>query len=252
MTVFTRRLLRLAVTAGALSALGACSAVDRLASVGQAPMFEPIDNPTLRSDYRPVDMPMPQAEIVTYAPNSLWRTGAQAFFKDQRANRVGDLVTVLIDIADEAELENRTSRSRDNTDSLGIGALFGYEAALSQILPEAIDPENAVNINSALENIGAGTIDREETVKLKLAAVVTQSLPNGNLVIEGSQEMRVNYELRALQIRGIVRPEDIEANNTISYEKIAEARIAYGGRGQLFDVQQPRYGSQVLDVINPF
>ena len=252
MTVFTYRFLRLAAAAGALSALGACSAVDRLASVGQAPMFEPIDNPTLRSDYRPVDMPMPQAEIVTYEPNSLWRTGAQAFFKDQRANRVGDLVTVLIDIADEAELANRTARSRDNTDSLGIGALFGYEGALSQIFPEGITPENAVNINSALENVGSGSIDREETVKLKLAAVVTQSLPNGNLVIEGSQEMRVNYELRALQIRGIVRPEDIEANNTISYEKIAEARIAYGGRGQLFDVQQPRYGSQVLDVINPF
>ncbi|MBL26841.1 MAG: flagellar basal body L-ring protein [Rhodospirillaceae bacterium] len=252
MPLIDRRFLRFAIVAAALAALNACSAADRLASIGQEPMFEPIDNPTLRPDYRPVDMPMPQAEVVTYAPNSLWRTGAQAFFKDQRANRVGDLVTVLIDIADEAQLDNQTTRSRDNTDSLGIGALFGYEAALSQILPEAIDPENAVNINSALQNTGVGSIDREETVKLKLAAVVTQRLPNGNVVIEGSQEMRVNYELRALQIRGIVRPEDIEADNTISYEKIAEARIAYGGRGQLFDVQQPRYGSQVLDIINPF
>jgi flagellar L-ring protein FlgH len=77
-------------------------------------------------------------------------------------------------------------------------------------------------------------------------------LPNGNLAIVGSQEMRVNYELRNLQIAGIIRREDITRENTIDYEKIAEARLVYGGRGQVYDLQQPRYGEQVLDVLLPF
>ena len=242
-------------TAGAICALGllsACSALDRLSEVGQPPQFEPVINPTQRPDYAPVSMPMPAADAPPRQANSLWRPGARAFFKDQRAVRIGDIMTVEIAINDNASISNETRRTRDNAESASINNLFGYEASLSRLLPEAIDNVNLLDLESDLRNAGAGEISRDEQVDLKIAAVVTQLLPNGNMVIEGNQEVRVNYELRALHIRGIVRPEDITASNTVSYEKIAEARIDYGGRGQIFDVQQPRYGSQVLDIVNPF
>ena len=129
---------------------------------------------------------------------------------------------------------------------------MGYESSLSRVLPEAILPGSLIDLDSKTSNEGLGTIERDETIELKIAATVSQKLPNGNLVIHGRQEVRVNYETRDLQIAGVIRPEDISSSNTISYEKIAEARIAYGGRGQITDVQQPRYGTQVIDILFPF
>ena len=234
------------------AALTACSAVDRITAVGREPSFDPIINPTQMPDYAPVSMPMPAPVISGFQANSLWRTGARAFFKDQRASEIGDILTVEIEIDDGATIKNETTRTRDNLDSASWTSLFGYEQSLAAILPEAISPTSVLNLDSDLRNKGAGEIKRNDQINLKLAAIVTQVLPNGNLVIQGDQEVRVNYDLRELRVEGIVRPEDISAGNTISYEKIAEARIAYGGRGQIQDVQQPRFGSQILDVINPF
>jgi len=232
--------------------LGGCNALTRLSEVGEAPKMTEIVNPAARSNYRPVSMPMPEPESVVRSPNSLWRTGARAFFKDQRAARVGDILTISIEIKDEAEISNSTIRTRSNSDKAGVGGFFGYEASLNRILPEAVDPSNLVDLSSTLSNQGTGKIDRDESIKLKLAAVITQVLPNGNMVLQGRQEVRVNFEVRELQIAGIIRPEDIKTDNTISYDKIAEARISYGGRGHISDVQQPRYGSQVLDIFLPF
>lgn len=233
-------------------ALAGCSAVDRLSEVGQTPDLRPIENPVAAATYQPVSMPMPLPEPVVYNPNSLWQTGARAFFKDQRAARIGDILTVTIEISDQATVSNRTARSREATEDSAINGLFGYEQSLDAILPEAVTGPNILDLDSESEAEGRGDITRNETVSLEVAAVVTQILPNGNLVIRGSQEVRVNYEVRELYVEGVVRPEDISSSNQVSHDQIAEARIAYGGRGQITDVQQPRYGQQILDIIYPF
>jgi len=159
---------------------------------------------------------------------------------------------VVINIADKAKLFNTSDRTRTTSENDTLPALLGLEENLRKIMPKGFSTVNPVDISGSTQNKGAGTINRDETIDLKVAAVVTQVLPNGNLVLKGSQEVRVNFEVRELQVTGVVRREDIGSSNTISYEKIAEARIAYGGRGHITDVQQPRYGTQVLDFIYPF
>ena len=247
-----RLALRAALLAGAAGSLGACNALTRVADAGSPPVQSPISNPTQQPGYTPVSMPMPPPETAARQPNSLWRAGARAFFKDQRAARVGDLITVLVQIADQGKLNNATTRTRDNSETAGLPKFLGYETLLGNHLPSAVTPDSLIDFSSKTGNSGSGTIDRAETVSLKIAAVVTQVLPNGNLVIRGSQQVTVNFEMRELQITGIIRGEDISSINTIGYEKIAEARIVYGGRGQLLDVQQPRYGQQIYDIFFPF
>jgi len=243
------RLLSLGVLA---LSLAGCGAADRLANVGKQPSLSAIENPTTQPGYKPVQMPMPEVMPVSYQPNSLWQSGATGFFKDPRAKRVGDLLTVRVQITDKAEIENSTKRSRSNSEQSGVDNLLGFETKLSKVLPNAVDPSNLIKAGSTASSEGAGSVDRKETLTTNVAAVVTQVLPNGALVIEGKQEIRVNFEVRELIVAGIVRTEDIDADNTIASEKIAQARIAYGGRGQITDVQQPRYGQQVMDVLLPF
>ena len=249
----TKQTLRtLALVMLATSSMTACSSVDRLKNVGEAPQQSSIQNPTQQANYKPVSMPMPADKLVTKSNNSLW-TGAQSgFFKDQRAKRVGDIMTVVIDIDDKGKLENSSQRTRSTTEGASAPALLGLEAHAGEYLPDAINPANLATIGSDSTYEGDGTIDRKETIEMKLAATVTQVLPNGNLVIQGSQEVRVNYENRVLNLAGVVRPQDVNVDNTVSYEQIADARIAYGGKGQITDVQQPRVGTQVFDILMPF
>ncbi len=232
--------------------LGGCSYVNRLKSVGKTPKLSAIHNPVIQPGYRPVSMPMPVPEKVSYSPNSLWRTGARAFFNDQRARRVGDILTVFVDITDKAEFGNSTERSRDNSENVDISKIGGLETILKRILPKGVDLASFVAASSDAKSMGAGSIARNEKLETKIAAVITQVLPNGNMVIEGRQEIRVNFEMRELIVAGVVRPEDITSDNTIAFSKIAEARVSYGGRGQISDVQQPRYGQQLMDVLLPF
>jgi len=244
--------LRFAVLALLVTALAGCNTLKRLTEVGEEPRLTEIQNPVKQPNYQPVSLPMPAVEPVAYHENSLWRTGARAFFKDQRAARVGDIMTITITIADNANVSNTTTRTRTTAEDASLSSFLGYEAQLGNILPNAVDPTNLVDADSTTNSTGTGTVNRSETINLKVAAVVTQVLPNGNLVVSGLQEIRINYEVRELHINGIVRPEDITAANTVSYEKVAEARIAYGGRGQLTDVQQPRYGMQIYETLFPF
>lgn len=228
-----------------------CGSADRLAEVGKAPALNAIQDPTTTAGYRPVQMPMPAPQPVHYNANSLWRSGARAFFEDQRAKQIGDILTVLVTINDKAEIDNATERKRTGSESTGTGGALG--TAIDTIfLPAGAAASNLASVDSSSNYKGEGTVDREEVLTAKVAAVVTQMLPNGNMVIEGRQEVRVNFEVRELIVAGVVRPADIASNNTIAADRIAEARISYGGRGQLTDVQQPRYGTQVMDILLPF
>ena len=231
----------LATTAASL--LSGCAALDRLRNIGEQPKLSEIKNPTTKPGYKPAAQP------ASYNPNSLWRNGSRAFFKDQRAHQVGDILTVKVNITDKANIANETKRSRTSTEDTNITDLLGLK---KMPIFNTDVPGTMANTDSSTSLEGKGTVDRSEALSTNVAAVVTQVLPNGNLVIEGKQDIRVNYEMRELIVGGIVRPEDIESDNTIDSSKIAEARIAYGGRGQITDVQQQRYGSQVLDVILPF
>jgi flagellar L-ring protein precursor FlgH len=251
MSVF--RINRLVLTS-ALFSLAAvasgCSSIDRLSQIGEKPKLTEIENPTTQPGYKPVQMPMPKPEQASYNANSLWRNGSRAFFKDQRAARIGDLLTVTVNITDKANLSNETQRSRSNKEDSGITDFIGSKTLGVQA--QKVLPGRILTADSTASSDGKGSVNRQEALQTNVAAVVTQVLPNGNLVVEGKQEIRVNFEIRELIVAGIVRPEDIQSDNTIDSSKIAQARIAYGGRGQISDIQQPRYGQQVMDVLLPF
>jgi flagellar L-ring protein precursor FlgH len=250
----TRKVLRGTVSIAAVLLLSGCAGIsERIAAIGQPPVMNKIENPYTQPGYKPVSLPMPPQEVLNSQPNSLWQPSRQTFFKDQRAHKVGDILTVMIDINDTADLKNKTERTREGTENEGLPNFLGIaETQLSKVVPDAVDPSKLVGMNSSSTSTGDGTIKRGEAIKLKLAAMVMQLLPNGNFVIQGRQQVRVNYELRDLQLQGVIRPEDILNNNSISYEKIAEARITYGGRGNVSDIQTPRYGQQFFDAVSPF
>ena len=233
-------------------AVSACSTVDRIGKIGKAPNLTPMENPAELYGQRQIALPMPAADTAPQNANSLWRPGPKAFFKDQRARRTGDIVTIVIDINDKAKLDNVTERTRANGETANIPAFGGLEQSLVNALPTGASTSPLVDLSSDSTTRGEGAIDRSETVELTVAAIVTQVLPNGNLVIAGKQEVRVNNEVRELTVTGIIRPEDISNANRINHTQIAEARISYGGRGQLTDVQQPRYGQQLYDILFPF
>ena len=193
-----------------------------------------------------------QTEAIAPTSASLWRSGPESLFGDRRARTLGDIVTVIIELDEEAEIRNRTNRSRSSSDDISVPAMLGAPALAQRILPGGASLDPAIEASSNSSSSGDGKIRRAEKITLRIAATVDHVLPNGHLSIIGSQEIRVNYELRDLQIAGIIRPEDISRANIITYEKIADARISYGGRGQVTDLQKARFGQQILDLVSPF
>jgi flagellar L-ring protein precursor FlgH len=232
--------------------LGGCGMLQNLSEIGRPPEMTPSSNPTGDPKWRPLTMPMPKGELAPEQVNSLWRSGSRAFFKDQRAAQVGDILTVLVSIADAAVLDNGTTATRTGSESMGLPNFLGLETQLPKIISRALSTSSLISTNSANSNVSTGTVKRDETVTLRLAGVVTQVLPNGNLVVSARQEVRVNSELRELQVNGVVRPQDIASDNTVTHDRLAEARISYGGRGTLTQLQQPRIGQQLLDILLPF
>ncbi len=243
---------RIALVDAAFGSLAGCNTMTRLSEVGSGPDLAGIQNPTQKPGYQPVSMPMPQPSPPPQNANSLWRVGSRAFFKDQRAKDVGDILTVSLSVNDTATFSTSLNRTRVDSEAANATNLLGFESSLSSFLPAAVNPASLLNLGSNSSAVTAGTTGRNETMTSNIAAEITQVLPNGNLVISGRQEMRVNFEMRELTVEGIVRPEDISTLNTVTYDKIAEARIYWGGRGVASDVTQPRWGQEILDVIFPF
>jgi flagellar L-ring protein precursor FlgH len=218
------------------------------------PHLAPVADPSPLSGVQYVSMPMPEPVASVSAPNSLWRQGARTFFNDQRATRIGDILTVKIAIDDKAKINNTTSRNRTGSTEVGVSALFGKEESLGRLLPPGgnFDPSSLVGADSSSSATGTGSINRQEKIELTLAATIAQVLPNGNLVVAGRQEVRINGELRELTVAGVIRPEDIGADNSIRHDQLAEARISYGGRGSISTVQRPRWGQRVADAVSPW
>lgn len=234
--------------------LSACStAVEalrgpQLAPIGYPSALVPVSQPVLV----PVDPGPSRPSALAAGANSLWRAGARTFFGDQRAKTVGDILTVQIDIDDSAQVQTTTSRTRSNEANAGVGNLFGLESSLGRVLPSAYDPTKAIGLTGDYKSDGTGSINRSEKVSLTIAAVVTGLLPNGNLIIQGRQEVRTNREIRELTVAGIVRPEDVTAANTIKHTQIAEARISYGGRGDVSRTQAPPAAQALVEKFSPF
>ena len=237
-----------------LVVLPACSG--QLDNLGQPPAMTAPGRPSADvappAPERVAMVPPPPPPTMAATTGSLWRSGPRSLFGDRRARRRGDILTVVIEIDDEGEISNATSRSRSGSEQTSIPALLGLPSVADTVLPAGAGLDPAISAQGQSTSAGDGTVERAEQITLRLAATVEQVLPNGHLVIRGSQEVRINYELRDLQVSGIVRPEDISRRNVITAEKIADARVVYGGRGQITDLQQPRYGQQVIDMIAPF
>jgi len=237
----------------ALAALSAgCGSTQGMRDAIYGPKLSPVTDPSAIAAPSAVAMPISISEPESAGANSLWRNGSRAFFKDQRAAKVGDILTVDISIKDSAQLQNDTSRSRTGETAGGITNLFGFETNIARALPGAPDMSSLIDADGSSSAKGTGSVKRAETVDLVVAAVVVQTLPNGNLVIAGRQQVKINAEMRELTVSGVIRPQDISADNTIKHTQIAEARIDYGGRGDISAMQRPRWGQRILDAAAPY
>ncbi|UWQ74851.1 flagellar basal body L-ring protein FlgH [Leisingera sp. M658] len=232
-----------------LSLLGACGRMDHM---GKPPSFTPSNESSEHVAMLYQGLPAQTQNRRTVDGASLWSGSQQSLLGDRRAIKRGDILTVVIEIDEEAEISNDTQRSRSGAESLNMPHLLGLPQRLDRKLPEGATSADAVELGSSSSSGGKGSVKRSEKLELRVAATVVDVLPNGVLAISGTQELRVNFELRELLVTGYVRPQDISRQNEITYDKIASARVSYGGRGQITDVQQPRYGQQLLDAILPF
>lgn len=233
---------------------GCTSLFDKLGAIGSPPPLEKVKDPTAAADYKPVTWPLPEAPVPPKPQaNSLWQPGARTFFRDGRAARVGDILRVKINITDQAEFDNNTTSNRVSQENIKAPTFFGFETKLKALhLPVNPNAAQLADLTGSNNYQGNVTAKRKETVQTQVAAMVTQVLPNGNFVISGKQEFLMNYDIREVSIKGVVRPQDIDSANTIDSTQIAEARITYGGRGQNMDAQQRRWGSQAIEAISPF
>lgn len=251
-----RPIRHLLLSASMLSLCACAQTLDKLENIGNHPPMTKVENPQTRSDYKPLSWPLPDPEAHSIATaNSLWQPGARGFFRDQRATRVGDILRVNVSIVDTAQLDNTNDVERTSQDVSKVNGLLGLENSIGRLIPfkgVSTDPGNLVDTSGNNKSNSTGRINRRETITTQVAALVTQVLPNGNMVIEGTQEVLVNNEIREVSVHGVIRPQDILSDNTINSNQVAQARIVYSGRGQITENTQPRWGSQAVEILSPF
>lgn len=238
------------VTALACLLSAACGRMDE---IGKAPGFTEIEGGYQHHAMYTTPFPEVADRNAPADAASLWTASTRtSLFGDRRASRRGDILTVVIEIDEKAEISNATDHSRSGNTNMGIPQLFGLPQRADAQLPAGASMSDAVRAQGGSDFSGDGSVTRKEKLALRVAATVVEELPNGTMRIEGQQEVRVNYELRELIVSGYVRPTDVSRQNEITYDKIAGARVSYGGRGQISDVQQPRWGQQVSEILLPF
>ena len=233
-----------------LTLTGCTSMFNQLRNVGNPPKINKVNvyNKDNLDEYYPKTA---QNQNEASSSNSLWTPNSKTFFfRERKAKDVGDILKIKITIEDKAKLNNKTTKKRSSGKNLGLPNVFGLEKTMTN--KSNMDPSKLLGVDSKSDSTGDGQIDRKETIKTNIAATIIRILPNGNFLIRGSQEVRVNFELREITIAGIVRPEDIGSDNSVDLDQIAEARVSYGGRGQITQYQQDPYGKQVLDILSPF
>lgn len=225
-------------------ALAACQEMAR-------PQMSSIDQSIKPGEAATIATPMLIPTPPKPAPGSLWVPGNKQFFKDSRAHAVGDIVTVLVEETAEAKGEAKSEASRTHNNSSGVSVLPFISG---QLTTRGIDlaTNGLMDTDSDRDFKGKGKNERKDKLTASIAAVVTQVLPNGLLVIQGQREVMVNYEKQVMKLSGIVRAEDITSTNTIESAKIAQARIAYVGDGVVDSAQSPQWGVTVLDKVLPF
>lgn len=241
-----------AILSGAITLTFSLAACGRVSQIGQVPNMT---SPESSVEFQAMTS---SGHGLQELPNrldsmaSLWTVSQNSLVADRRASNRGDILTVVIEIDDRAEIQNSSGRSRSSTDKVSIPSMMGLPQRIDETLPEGASMDELVEAKASSSFKGSGNISRRDKLTLRVAATVVDRLPNGVLRIQGTQEVRVNYELRELTVSGFVRPSDIGRRNEIAYDRIAGARISYGGRGQISDVQQPRYGQQIADIILPY
>jgi len=233
--------------------LSACtdSQLDKLENLGHPPPLAKVENPKEELG-KQVAWPQPVRDYEPKKTNSIWQSDSKTFFPDPRARNVGDILTININIADQAAFNNQTDTTRTTSEASGVSNIFGMTKLLPAGTSTGSTPSNLLSLGGSSSTVGNGSINRAENIVTEVAVSITQILPNGNFVISGKQQIRVNSEIREVSVQGVIRPEDIASDNTISSNQVAEARIIYGGKGSLSDIQTPRYGEQLIDILSPF
>lgn len=194
--------------------------------------------------------PLPRA-AADYSNGSIWQAASGSVTDDLKARRRGDIITIVISETASASKEAKTGTSRDSTMSAGIPNLLGLENS-NFMKNNFSDLAKIINASNSSKFSGSGSTSRQENLKATITARVIDVQSNGNLMIEGRRNIKVNEEDQIIVLEGTVRPRDIAPDNTVNSIYVADARINYSGRGIISDRQSPGWLMNILDKIWPF
>jgi flagellar L-ring protein FlgH len=185
------------------------------------------------------------------ATGSIYSEAQAGYLEDTRALRTGDVVHIHIDEKADAEGNATTSLSKETSRDGKIESLLGLVPAIKKAYPN-IDPEKLIAMASNVDFKGDGSTKRVGQLSGVIAVRVKQTLPNGDLFIEGTKVVMINHEEYHLYISGVIRTADIEGDNSVASSLVADARVEFTGRGDINDQVERGWFTKILDFINPF